>query len=189
MLRKLALTATILVLCATVAFAASEKRWLHVAVVDEADGDGDGGADVRITVPFGLVDTILPILEKGRLDSGKIRLEGLEVESSDLRQMWHAVREADEGEVVTIREEGKIVRVSKDRHDLHVRVRERGDKGKTDVKVSLRVLDALFSGDEDSLNLAAAVHALGEEGSGRLVVVGEDRSTVQVWVDDRDSSE
>ncbi len=45
------------------------------------------------------------------------------------------------------------------------------------------VVDALLSGDEDKLDIEAAIHALVQEGEGELVTVTSDKDNVRVWVD------
>jgi len=52
------------------------------------------------------------------------------------------------------------------------------------------VLEALLSGDDDELNLVAAVEALSKDAKGSLVTVNDDDGTlVKVWIDDRNQSD
>ena len=61
---------------------------------------------------------------------------------------------------------------------------ERSDHGAdVDVKVPLRVVDALLSGPEGSFDFAAAIEALAAYGPGELVTVRDGDETVRVWID------
>jgi len=51
------------------------------------------------------------------------------------------------------------------------------------------VVDALFAGDEDQIDLAGAIRALAEHGDGEMVTVTDGETRVRVWVDDRNESE
>ena len=52
------------------------------------------------------------------------------------------------------------------------------------MRVPVAVLDALFSGGRDTLDVAAAVRALRDRGDGELVRVAGGDAEVRVWVDD-----
>jgi hypothetical protein len=44
-------------------------------------------------------------------------------------------------------------------------------------------VDALLSGNEDELDIQAAINALVQEGEGELVTVTSDDENVRIWVD------
>jgi hypothetical protein len=86
------------------------------------------------------------------------------------------------------------VRISKKGAFLTIQVDETNRRGKApsgervEVKMPLDVIVALISGDEDKLDLAAALQALAKHGSGDLVTVKDDGETVRVWIDDKSAS-
>ena len=64
---------------------------------------------------------------------------------------------------------------------------EGGDQ--VEIRVPISVLDALVSGDDDELDLLAAVRALGEHEEETLVMVQETDSTVRIWIDRKNESD
>ena len=61
--------------------------------------------------------------------------------------------------------------------------RGRGGDDAVEVRVPLAVVDALLSGEGDSLDIRAAIEALAEHGEGELVAVSERDEQVRVWID------
>jgi hypothetical protein len=58
-------------------------------------------------------------------------------------------------------------------------------ESKVEVKVPMKVIDALFSAGKDELDLIAALHALSSNGDTELVSVKADDNTVRVWLDSK----
>ncbi|MDM7915090.1 MAG: hypothetical protein QUU85_07465, partial [Candidatus Eisenbacteria bacterium] len=56
------------------------------------------------------------------------------------------------------------------------------------IQVRMEVVDALLSGPEDELNLAAAVEAMQPEHGDLITVDGPDER-VRIWVDDRNTTD
>ena len=87
----------------------------------------------------------------------------------------------------TVQEDDEFVRVWKESGYLKVSVREgQGEEmggENVDVSLPMTVVDALLSGEDDELNITAAIEALVEEGEGELVTVSGDDEKVRVWVD------
>ena len=88
---------------------------------------------------------------------------------------------------VTVQEDDELVRVWKESGYLKVSVREgQGEETggeNVDVSLPMTVVDALLSGEENELNITAAIEALVEEGEGELVTVTGEDEKVRVWVD------
>jgi hypothetical protein len=57
------------------------------------------------------------------------------------------------------------------------------DREDVHVKMPAAVVEALLSGDEDELDVAAAIRALARHGEGELVTVSGDDETVRIWID------
>ncbi len=53
----------------------------------------------------------------------------------------------------------------------------------------MKVVDALFSGDKDELDLVAGLRALSSEGDTELVSVKDQENTVRVWLDSKNISD
>lgn len=168
---------------------AKDDLWVHVSV---DGGHDDEGERVRVNVPLQLVSTILPLIEHDEFHGGRIRLDDEDLDHEDVVAILRAVAEADEGEYVTIEDDDDIVHVSKKDKVLTVQVRDRDeeDGDHVDIQIPVSVLQALVSGDEDELDVMAAIEALGKEGKGNLVTVNdEDGTLVKVWIDDRNLPE
>lgn len=185
MLRRKLLPLTAAILLTTSAFAAD--RWLHVRV-DEAGPDGDR---VRVNIPLSVVEKILPHFESEDLRDGKVRIGKDEMGNADLRRMWEAVRALEDSDFVTVQGTRQNLRVAKQRGFFVITGNKGSDQRENvNVRVPLRVVDALFSGsDPDELNIAAAVKALGEHTDGDLVVVEDGDSRVRVWVDSSEQAQ
>lgn len=159
------------------------ERWLHVRVIS-TDGKGES---VRINVPLELAEKVLPVVNHDRLHNGKVRIDCSDMNDVDLRAVIDAIRTAKEGEYVTVEGADNDVRVAKEGNHLLIHVVDKGGsrKSQVEVKVPMKVIDALLSAGKDELDLVAALHALGTQGDTELVSVKDNESTVKVWLDSR----
>ena len=62
-------------------------------------------------------------------------------------------------------------------------------ESKVEVKVPMKVVDALFSAGKDELDVLAALRALSASGDAELVSVKDDENTVRIWLDSKNVSE
>jgi len=155
------------------------ERWLHVHV-DEA---GEDGEKVRVNIPLSIVEKILPAVESDDLKHGTVRIGNEDMGNADLRKMWEAVRTLEDADFITVQGTQNL-RVGKQGGFLIVKADGgKHKKGTVNARVPIRVVDALFSGNSNELNIVAAVHALGDYQDGDLVTVEDDDSHVRIWVD------
>jgi invasion protein IalB len=163
----------------------SEKgeRWLHVRVIC-TDGKGD---TVRVNVPLELAEKVLPAVNHDRLHNGKVRIDSSNINDVDLRAVMEAVRSAKDGEYVTVQGNDNDVRVAKEGNHLMIHVVDKSGpkKSQVEVKVPMKVVEALLSAGKDELDLVAALHALGAQGDVELVSVKDSENTVKVWLDSK----
>jgi hypothetical protein len=161
----------------------SHDRWLHVRV----GNPGTNEETVRVNVPLELAEKVLPTINKNRLHSGKVRFDDIDCHGVDLRALADAVRSSRDGEFVTVQNKDSDVRVAKHNGTLFVHVFEknRPKKSQVEIKVPIKVVDALFSADKDELDLVAALHALSYQGDTELVSVRDAENTVRVWLDSK----
>jgi hypothetical protein len=164
---------------------ASEKgeRWLHVRVIC-TDGKGD---TVRVNVPLELAEKVLPAVNHDRLHNGKVRIDSSDMNEVDLHALMEAIRSAKDGEYVTVQGNDNDVRVAKEGNQLliHVVDKSGSKKSQVEVKVPMKVVEALLSAGKDELDLVAALHALGAQGDVELVSVKDSENTVKVWLDSK----
>ena len=162
---------------------AKQDRWLHVRVIS-SDAKGE---TVRVNVPLELAEKVLPAINKDRLHDGKVKIDCAHVNDVDLRAMVEAIRTAKDGEYVTVQGSDNDVRVAKENNYLIVHVLDKGKskKSQVEIKVPMKVIDALFSAGKDELDLVAALHALSAQGDTELVSVKDSENTVKVWLDSK----
>lgn len=163
----------------------SEKgeRWLHVRVIC-TDGKGD---TVRVNVPLELAEKVLPAVNHDRLHNGKVKIDNSDITNDvDLRALMDAIKSAKDGEYVTVQGNDNDVRVAKEGNHLIVHVVDKGTKkSQVEVKVPMKVVEALLSAGKDELDLVAALHALSSQGDVELVSVKDSENTVKVWLDSK----
>ena len=161
---------------------AKQDRWLHVRVIS-SDAKGE---TVRVNVPLELAEKVLPAINHDRLHGGKVKIDCAHVNDVDLRVMVDAIRSAKDGEYVTVQGTENDVRVAKQDNHLIVHVLDKGAKrSQVEIKVPMKVIDALFSAGKDELDLVAALHALSAAGDTELVSVKDNENTVKVWLDSK----
>src|SRR6202050_5495209 len=87
----------------------SSERWLHVRV-DCSDAKGD---TVHVNVPVELAVAVLGNVNHENLHNGHISVGHADLNGTDLRAMVKAVRDARDGEFVTVNSRDTDVRVAK----------------------------------------------------------------------------
>jgi hypothetical protein len=165
----------------------SKDRWLHVRVIS-SDAKGE---TVRVNVPLELAEKVLPTINHDRLHNGKVRIEEAHVNDVDLRALVEAIRTSKDGEYVTVQGTENDVRVAKENNHLiiHVVDKSNSKRSQVEIKVPMKVIDALFSAGKDELDLVAALHALSAQGDTELVSVKDHENTVKVWLDSKNVSD
>ena len=179
MLRRLLTIGTLALL--TSPFALAGNLWLHVHV----DEGGDGGERVRVNLPMSVIEQVLPLIKNEHIQNGRISVAEYSDQNVDLAALWAAVRDADDGEFVTVQNSSENVRVAKSEGMMLVRV-DGNEKGSARVRVTipLAVVDALMKAGENEFDLVAAISEL-KSFRGDLVTVEEADSRVRIWIDDR----
>jgi len=173
----------------TAALAASpvqsaQQRYLHVKVNNPRTHEL-----VRVNLPLTLAEKVIPAINHGQLQNGKVQVAGLAANQANLKMILEALKSAPEGEFVTVQEPDSNVRVAKEHGQMIVHVIDKG-KEKVDVTIPWEVAQALASEtNEDELNVEAAVKALESAGDVTLVTVTSQDENVRVWIDSRSSGE
>jgi hypothetical protein len=168
---------------------AKSDQWIHVRV----ESRDSGGETVRVNVPIEMAAKVLPAINKDRLHEGKVRIDAVDTHDVDLRTILDAVRNSRDGEYVTVQSQENNVRVAKSAGMLLIHVTDKeGTKkngkdkeSKVEIKVPMKVVDALFSAGKDELDLVAALRALSAHGDTELISVKDEENTVRVWVDSK----
>jgi len=167
--------------------AAQTERWLHVRV----DNQVAKGEMVRVNLPLSLAEKVLPAINKDRLHNGRITIHEADMNGVNLRALLDALRTTRDGEFVTVQGTSGDVRVVKQAGYLLVHVRGNKDASnkRVEIRMPLTVVDALLSSGSNELDLVAALRALGAQGDTELVSVKDEKSTVRIWLDSKNTSE
>jgi hypothetical protein len=167
---------------------ASRDRWLHVRV-DNPDSKEE---TVRVNIPLELAEKILPTINRDRLQSGKVKVDETDCHGVDLHALLDAVRTSKDGEFVTVQNKDSDVRVAKQNNYFLVHVVDKhhsSKKSTVEVKIPVKVVDALFSGGKDELDLVAGLRALSAQGDTELVTVKDEENSVRIWLDSKNVSD
>ena len=165
--------------------AAAGGQWIHLRV-----DDGRDGAHVRINLPLALVERVaemVPAEARGR-SRGRVRIDDVDFTPAELRALWRSLDEGDNVRIIELEDPDESVHAWRHGGYLHLRVRDASDLRPWDredvhVKMPAAVVEALLAGDEDELDVAAAIQALARHGEGELVTVTGDDETVRIWID------
>jgi hypothetical protein len=180
-------------------------QWIHVRV-ENKDGSGE---TVRVNVPIEMAEKVLPAISHDNLQRGKVRIDNAHLNDVDLRALLDAVRSSKDGEYVTVQSKEENVRVAKNAGYLYIHVTEKksgektekngeamqgakissGNDSKVEIKIPMKVVEALFSAGKDELDVVAALHALSSNGDTELVSVKDNEQTVHIWIDSKNISD
>jgi hypothetical protein len=159
------------------------ERWLHVRVIST----NSKGETVRVNVPLDLAEKVLPAIDHDRLHNGKVRIGCMDCDGVDVRTLFEAVRTAKDGEYVTVQSNDADVSVMKKDGQMlvHVHDKNKSKDARIEVKVPMKVVEALLSGSKDELDIVAGLHALASQGDVELVSVKDEENTIRVWLDSK----
>jgi hypothetical protein len=177
--KKLLLGATLLVLCAGVASAAS-KMWVHVHVEDSAKEE-----TIKMNLPISVIETMMPMIQDKKLRDGHFKINDNHFRVEDLRKVWHDIRDEGDMEFVSIQGRDENVRIYIEGNFLLVQPDRKDKKSKVDIRIPLKVVDAMLSGKGEELNLTAAVKALRDSGVKDIITVKDEDTSVRIWIDDK----
>ena len=171
-----------LLLCGSLVMAQS-SHWLHV----EIEKVGAEGEQVKVNVPLGVVETVLPMIEQKELTKGTVRLGEMPLTVPQMREIWQSLKSEGDFELASIQDGNTDLRVFKEGDYLYVRSTEDAEQ-EISVTLPSAVVDALLSGEGDELNVMAAAKALAQSDEGELVSIKDGKETVRVWVDTSSAS-
>jgi len=157
------------------------KAWLHVRVEE-----GSKQSKVSVNLPISVVDAALQaapeeFMSNGHIHLGKMGNKDLSV--SDLRRAWNEMKATGDAEFATVEDEDQTVRVARAGNLMLIHVDKPSGKESVRVEVPIEVVDALFSGQGEELNIRAGFAEL-QKRRGDIVRVRDDHSTVRIWIDE-----
>ena len=180
--------AAVLIMLASAAASADSDLWLHVRV------DGHDGEKVSVNLPLSLVEAAIPMISDAHFDQADFRLDdihwghGNRISITDLRHLWQELESSPDMTFITVEDDDETVKVSKANGYLLINAEEHDDES-VEVRIPLSVVDALLSGDGETLDIRAAIEALAAHGEGELVGISESDEEVRVWIDSSSASD
>jgi hypothetical protein len=175
--------------------------WLHVRVEEAAKA-----SKVHVNLPMTVVEAVLKASPQILEEHGKIKLgdhHGMTL--ADMRRAWKELAAAGDAELVTVESEDENVRVARKGDVVQVfvdrkpgaRRAEAGpekpakaakSEGPSEVRIEVPVslVDAMLSGEGDTVNLEAAVNEL-KKRRGDIVRVKDEDSNVRIWIDEQNT--
>jgi len=178
-----AVAASALVGTAPAASLGDGAAWLHVRV--EEPRQGSRGSRVHVNLPMTAVEAALQAVPDAIASEGRFHLgrHGHGMDVAEFRRLWQELKGVGDAELVSVDDGAEHVSVSRKGDLLQIRVREDGERETVFVDVPAAVVDALFSGSGQELNVRAAVAELRTR-RGDVVRVNDRNSTVRIWIDE-----
>ncbi|HTR24597.1 MAG TPA: hypothetical protein VMI10_11485 [Terriglobales bacterium] len=172
---------------ATPAASSTHDRWLHVRVQSAQPKN----ENVRVNVPLELAEKVLAAIKDDHLYHGKIKIDVSNSKDIDIRALFDAIRTTKDGEFVTVQSNDEDVRVAKQNGYflVHVHDKDHGKREQVEIRIPMKVAEAMLSAANNELDLAAAIRALSAQGDTELVSVKSDEETVRIWLDSKNLSD
>jgi hypothetical protein len=173
---------TLVASAATIGRPATQQEpepWVHVEVTS------DGGTNMNLDLPLAAVTAMLALAPETIVQNGEFQFgSSYQVPVAAIREMWRELRDVGDVEFVTIQYEGQDVRIARAGETILVNVSDSdGDDESVRVEIPVPVVDALLSGDGDTLNIGAAIEELSML-RGELVRVIESDNNIRIWIDE-----
>jgi len=165
------------------AAAHAETPWIHVRVEEP-----EKQTKVAVNLPLSVVEVALEAAPEMIESHGKVKFgekHGMKLE--DVRKIWAELAAVGDAELVSVEDKDQTVKVWRKADQVHVRV-EKAGKEEVRVEVPVSLVDALLSGEGDTVNIKAAVAEL-QKKRGDIVTVSEPDTTVRVWIDEQNAQE
>jgi hypothetical protein len=164
--------------------AGRDDPWIHITVLERQAG----GSSVEINVPLALAEPALALTPDSVLAKGRLRVDAEGVSLAKIRRLWMELRETGDARYVTARDGDSDVTIERAGNLLDMLVKETGGDGETvRLRMPVALVDALFAGPQDQLDLVGAVKQL-QATRGEVLSVESPDSQVRVWIDEQPSS-
>jgi hypothetical protein len=175
--------------------------WLHVRVEESRKA-----SKVHVNLPMSVVEAVLKASPAFLEEHGKIKIghhhHGMRL--ADLRRAWKELAAVGDAELVTVESEDENVRIARKGDLVQVLVDKKSEAKKASaeaeppsakasprrsevrVEVPVSLVDALLSGEGETVNIEAAVAEL-KKRRGDIVRVQEDGESVRIWIDEQNT--
>ena len=167
---------------------ASGSAWLHVRVDETRGGKSGKGSKVRVNVPLAVVEAALEAAPQKFVEKGRIKIDmgkdDHDLSLEEMRRIWKELKDAGDTELVSVEEEDDHVTVARKGDVVQVRVTNtKDDQEQVHVDVPVNLVDAVLSGDSESVDVKAVIRELRSR-RGDIVRVTDKDSAVRIWIDE-----
>jgi hypothetical protein len=153
--------------------------WVHIRVEEPRKP-----SKVSVNLPLTVVQAALKSAPDTVGSHGRIHLgRHQDMSVADFRRLWTELKAAGDSDLVSVEEEKEWVRVARRGDVVEVRVEKPKGTQAVHVQVPVSLVDALFSGEGDELNLEAAISEL-QKRRGDIVQVNDENGSVRIWIDE-----
>jgi hypothetical protein len=177
--RKTTAIAAVFIMVAGFALASEETRWVNVHVTEHHEG-----TNVEVHLPLNLVLSVLKSVDVENFHRGHVDLDIDHHADIDWSEVLAAVKDAPDGQFVTVDSPDAKVNVRKESGTLYIDVDEiDGDNAKVKVSVPMELMDALYISEDSQIDVAAMLESFERLPLGDLVTVESDDANVRVWIE------
>ena len=155
------------------------QPWIHVEVSGER-------ANMNLNLPLTVIEAALALAPDAIVQDGQLQLgDEHEIPVAAIRDLWRELRIAGDAEFATIQHEGQDVRIALEGDTILVNVNAQDADAdeQVQVEVPVPVVDALLSGEGETLNVRAAIQELSTL-RGEMVRVIESDNNIRIWIDE-----
>ena len=178
MYRKTLTVVALVLLLSTAAMASETTRWINVNVTENSSN-----TNVEVHLPLNLVLTVLRNVDVENFHGGHVDLDVGDLDMN-WREIMQAVKEAPDGQFVTVTSDEADVSVRKEGGTLYVNVHAKDDDNAVvEVTVPLEMMDALSFGEDNTIDVVSLLESFDSLPNGTLVKVTSDDANVRVWIE------
>lgn len=156
--------------------------WIHIRV-EEPQKD----SKVSVNVPMPVAEAALALAPESVVSGGRIHIGSRHSDRSlslaDLRRAWKELRAAGDAEIVSVEDRDETVRIGRVGDNVRINVDGRRKEGTVRIEIPGAAVDALLSGEGESLNVRGALAEIGKL-RGDVVRVDDHDSKVRIWIDE-----
>jgi len=155
------------------------QPWIHIEVTGEK-------TNMNLNLPLAVIEAALVMAPEAVVSGGQLQLGGEhEIPVAAVRELWRELRSVGEAEFATIQQDGQNIRIARqgDTILVNVNAEDADAEGRVRIEVPVPVVDALLSGEGDTLNIRAAIDQLSTL-RGEMVRVIESDNNIRVWIDE-----
>jgi hypothetical protein len=190
----------------------STDRWIHIRVVSSDNRGETVRVNVPLDMAEKVLPAInKDRLHGGKVRINEMNCDGVDIKAlldavRTAKDGEFVTVEGTDADVKVAKQAGYLLIHATDKSGTHIHHRHRSSdeaskderpeksekavaagtrESKVEVKVPMKVIDALFSAGKDELDIVAALRALSSVGDTELVSVKSDDNTVRVWLDSK----